>query len=95
MKLIDEQYVKIPVCGRRSMRDHIDKQGHQVNWKRVQRITRLMGFEVIYLKPKTNKAHQGYREFLYLRKGMDINRADMVWAEERTLSLLTPNTSAM
>jgi hypothetical protein len=57
MKLIDEQYMKRPVCGSRSMRDHLEKQGHKVNRKRVQRLMRLKGLEAIYPKPKTSKAH--------------------------------------
>jgi len=37
MKLIDEQYMKTPVYGSRSMQDHLDKKEHKVNRKRVQR----------------------------------------------------------
>ncbi len=82
MKLIDEQYMKTPVYGSRSMRDHLDKKGHKVNRKRVQRLMRLMGLEVIYPKPKTSKPHPGHRIYPYLLKGLDINRPDMVWATD-------------
>ncbi len=85
MKLIDEQYMKTPVYGSRSMRDHLDKhQGYKVNRKRVQRLMRLMGLEAIYPKPKTSKAHPGHRIYPYLLKGLDINRPDMVWATDIT-----------
>ncbi len=84
MKLIDEQYMKRPVCGSRSMRDHLEKQGYKVNRKRVQRLLRLMGLEVIYPKPKTSKPHPGHRIYPYLLKGLDINRPDMVWATDIT-----------
>jgi putative transposase len=84
MKLIDEQYMKRPVCGSRSMRDHIEKQGYKVNRKRVQRLMRLMGLEAIYPKPKTSKPHPGHRIYPYLLKGLDINCPDMVWATDIT-----------
>ena len=84
MKLIDEQYMKRPVCGSRSMRDHLDKLGYTVNRKRVQRLMRLMGLEVIYPKPKTSKPHPEHRIYPYLLKGLDINRPDMVLATDIT-----------
>jgi len=84
MKLIDEQYMKRPACGSRSMRDHLEKQGYKVNRKRVQRLMRLMGLEAIYPKPKTSKPHPGHRIYPYLLKGLDINRPDMVWATDIT-----------
>jgi putative transposase len=85
MRLIDEQYMKTPVYGTRSMRDHLNRQGYRcVNRKRVQRLMRLMGLEAIYPKPKTSKPHPGHRIYPYLLKGMDINRPDMVWASDIT-----------
>ena len=85
MKLIDEQFMKTPVYGSRSMRDHLDKQEDRVvNRKRIQRLMRLMGLEVIYPKPKTSKPHPGHRIYPYLLKGLDINRPDMVWATDIT-----------
>ena len=84
MKLIDEQYMKTPVYGTRSMRDYLNRQGYNVNRKRVQRLMRLMGLKAIYPKPKTSKPHPGHRIYPYLLKGLDINRPDMVWATDIT-----------
>jgi putative transposase len=84
MKLIDDQYMKTPVYGTRSMRDYLNRQGYKVNRKRVQRLMRLMGLEAIYPKPKTSKPHPGHRIYPYLLKGLDINRPDMVWASDIT-----------
>jgi putative transposase len=84
MKLIDEQYMKTPVFGSRSMRDHLNGQGYKVNRKRVQRLMRLMGFEAIYPKPKISKPHPEHRIYPYLLKGLDINHPDMVWASDIT-----------
>ena len=84
MKLIDDQYMKTPVYGTRSMRDYLNRQGYKVNRKRVQRLMRLMGLEAIYPKPNTSKPHPGHRIYPYLLKGLDINRPDMVWATDIT-----------
>ena len=84
MRLIDEQYMKTPVYGTRSMRNYLNRQGHRVNRNRVQRLMRLMGLEVIYPKPKTSKPHPGHRIYPYLLKGLDIDHPNMVWAVDIT-----------
>lgn len=84
MKLIDDQYMKTPVYGTRSMRNYLNRLGYNVNRKRVQRLMRLMGLEAIYPKPKTSKPHPGHRIYPYLLRGMNINRPDMVWATDIT-----------
>jgi putative transposase len=84
MKLIDAQYMKHPTSGSRSMYDFLDRQGHTVNRKRIQRLMRLMGLEAIYPKPKTSKPHPEHRVYPYLLKGLDINRPDMVWSADIT-----------
>jgi len=43
MRLIDEQYVKTPFFGSRSMARHFRRQGRKVNRKRIRRLMRLMG----------------------------------------------------
>jgi putative transposase len=84
MRLIDDQYMKTPVYGSRSMRDFLNRQGYPVNRKRVQRLMRLMGLEAIYPKPKTSIPHPGHRIYPYLLKGLDINKPNMVWATDIT-----------
>jgi putative transposase len=84
MKIIDTEYMKRPTNGSRSMKNYLDRQGHVVNRKRVQRLMRLMGLEAILPKPNTSKPHPEHRVFPYLLRGMDINRPDMVWAADIT-----------
>ncbi len=66
------------------MRDYLNRQGYNMNRKRVRRLMRLMGLEAIYPKPKTSKPHPGHRIYPYLLKGLDINPPDMVWATDIT-----------
>ena len=84
MRLIDEQYTKRPFLGIRRMRDHLRRQGHLVNHKRVQRLMRLMGLEAIHPKPKTSQAHAEQRKYPYLLRGLAIDRPDQVWCSDVT-----------
>ena len=52
MRLIDEQFTKRPFYGVRRMTAWLQRQGHRVNRKRIQRLMRLMGLMAIYPKPR-------------------------------------------
>jgi len=84
MALIDQQYLKTPVYGSRSMRDYLHRLGYKINRKRVQRLMRLMGLEAIYPKPKTSKPHPEHRIYPYLLRGLEIGRPNQVWAADIT-----------
>jgi putative transposase len=53
MRLIDEQYLKTPTWGSRTVRNYLRRLGHKINRKRVQRLMRLMNLEALTpsLKP--------------------------------------------
>ena len=84
MRLIDEQYLKTPTWGSRSMRNHLRRLGYKINRKRVQRLMRLMGLEAIYLKPKTSRPHPQHKIYPYLLRGLTIDRPNQVWAADIT-----------
>ena len=84
MRIIDEQYLKTPTYGSRTMRNHLRRLGYKINRKRVQRLMRKMGIEAIYPRPKTSKAHPEHRIYPYLLKGVEINEPNMVWAADIT-----------
>ena len=84
MRLIDEQYLKNPSWGSRSMRNYLRRQGYKVNRKRVQRLMRLMGIEAIYPKPKTSRPHPGHKVYPYLLRNLKIDRPNQVWAADVT-----------
>lgn len=48
MRLMDEQYLKTPCYGSRSMVTFLERLGYDNNRKRIQRLMRLMGLEAIY-----------------------------------------------
>lgn len=84
MKLIDEQFLRTPFYGSRRMCEYLKDQGHKVNRKRVQRLMRLMGLEVIYPKPNTSTPNVEHKKYPYLLKGVTINRPNQVWATDIT-----------
>jgi putative transposase len=84
MRLMDEQYLKTPVWGSRSMRNHLRRLGYKINRKRVQRLMRLMGLEAIYPKPRTSRPHPDHKIYPYLLRDLSIDRANQVWAADIT-----------
>ena len=84
MRLIDEQYLKTPCWGSRSMRNHLRRLGYKVNRKRVQRLMRIMGIEAIYPKPRTSRPHPQHRVYPYLLRDLTVDRPNQVWAADIT-----------
>ena len=84
MRLIDEQYLKTPCWGSRSMRNQLRRLGHKVNRKRVQRLMRMMGLEAIYPKPRTSRPHPENKVYPYLLRNMAIDGANQVWTADIT-----------
>ena len=84
MRLIDEQYLKTPSWGSRSMRNHLQRLGYKVNRKRVQRLMRTMGIEAIYPKPRTSRPYPEHKVYPYLLRGLAIERPNQVWTADIT-----------
>lgn len=84
MKHIDQQYLKTPSWGSRSMRNHLRRLGYKVNRKRVQRLMRLMGLEAIYPKPRTSRPHPAHKVYPYLLRNLTIDRPNQVWSADIT-----------
>ena len=55
MRLIDEQYTKMPFYGAAKMTKWLRRQGYKVNRKRIRPLMRLMGLEAVYSKPWLSK----------------------------------------
>ena len=84
MRLIDEQYLKTPFYGSRSMTRHLRRLSYRLNRKHIQRLMRLMGLEAIYPKPKTSQPHPEHKIYPYLLRDLVIDHPNQVWAADIT-----------
>ncbi|WP_373862954.1 IS3 family transposase [Halomonas halmophila] len=84
MRLIDEEHLRTPVYGSRRMTVNLNRLGHPVNRKRVQRLMRQMGLKAVYPKPCASRQGEGHRIYPYLLRGRVIDRPNQVWATDVT-----------
>jgi putative transposase len=84
MRLLDEQYTQTPFYGVRRMTAWLRTQGYEVNHKRVARLTRQMGLETIYTKPRTSQPEPAHRVYPYLLRSLPITRVNQVWSTDIT-----------
>jgi len=84
MRIIDETYLLYPFFGSRLMTLWLGREGHCVNRKRVQRLMRLMGLEVIYAKPNLSRPHPEHLVYPYLLRNLAVVRPNQVWASDIT-----------
>jgi putative transposase len=85
MRLMDEHHLQHPTHGILQMQDFLQNE-HQItaNYKRVQRLLRLMGIMAVY--PKRNLSKLGHAKYIrpYLLRGLKIVRPNQVWAIDIT-----------
>jgi len=85
MRLIDELHMKYPFWGSRSLRDELRGRGYsKVGRGHVSRLMKKMGIEALYKKPRLSKPHPEHRVYPYLLRGLEITRANHVWATDIT-----------
>jgi putative transposase len=84
MRLMDEFHLRWPFYGSPRLTYRLNKAGYAVNRKRVQRLMRLMGMEVIYPRPRTSDPHPEHRIYPYLLRNVEVSRVDQVWSADIT-----------
>jgi len=84
MNLIDEEYTRHPFYGVRRMKVMLERKGHRVNHKRIRRLSRKMGIDAIYPKPKLTKPFSEHMKYPYLLRGLRVDRPDHVWCSDIT-----------
>jgi putative transposase len=80
---IDEQFMKDP-CGVIKMMHYLRRLGHYAGEKLIRRLMRSMNLLAIYPKPRLSQKHPEHRIYPYLLKGVEIVRANQVWATDIT-----------
>lgn len=84
MRKLDEQYTRTPYYGVRRMTAWLQREGWEVNPKRVRRLLRVMGLEAIYPKHKLSQPEEGRRVYPYLLRDVAIERVDHVRSSDIT-----------
>lgn len=84
MRLMDEQYLQTPFYGWRRMTAWLQRQGHEVNHKRVRRLLLKMGLRAVYPKAQTSKMGQGHKIYPYLLRNLTIEHPNQVWSTDIT-----------
>src|ERR1700732_4874990 len=84
MRRIDELHLELPFYGSRRMMFELNKEGREVNRKRVRRLMRVLGIEALVPRPGTSKAAPGHKIYPYLLRGLAITEPNHVWASDIT-----------
>ena len=62
------------------MRDLLAQDGLKVGRRHVSTLMKKMGIEALYRRPNTRRKHPQNPVFPYLLRGLEITRANQVWA---------------
>lgn len=84
MHFIDREYTQHPFYGSRRMTATLNRQGYQVNRKRVVRLMQVMGIVAIYPEPHLSTANIEHKVFPYLLRGLQVVRINQVWSTDIT-----------
>ena len=64
----------------------LNRDGFEVGRRHVATLMQRMGIEARYRKPNTSKKHPTHKVYPYLLRGLEIERANQVWATEPKLA---------
>jgi putative transposase len=84
MRRLDELHLGHPVYGSRRLTVLLQREGREVNRKRVVRLLQAMGVEALYPKRSLSRPGEGHRIYPYLLKGLEISGPDQVWCSDIT-----------
>ncbi|MBK8536492.1 MAG: transposase [Candidatus Competibacteraceae bacterium] len=81
MRRIDELHLNYPFAGARMLQDVLGLEGVPVGRRHVSTLMRKRGIDARYRRPNTRRKQPGNPVFPYLLRGLDISRANPVWAK--------------
>jgi putative transposase len=84
MRQVDELHLEFPFAGARMLRRLLAANGSKVGRRHVKTLMRRMGIEALYRRPRTTKPEPGHKIYPYLLRGLEIVRANQVWAMDIT-----------
>jgi putative transposase len=84
MRRIDKLHTEFPFAGSRMLRRLLAAEGSKVGRRHVKTLMSRMGIEALYRRPRTTKPEPGHKIYPYLLRGLEIVRANQVWATDIT-----------
>ena len=84
MRRIDELHLEFPFAGARMLRGLLAADGSKVGRRHVKTLMQRMGIEALYRRPRTSKPGPVHTIYPYLLRGIEITRANQVWATDIT-----------
>jgi putative transposase len=84
MRLIDEQYMRMPFYGYPKMTAELRRQGYVVNRKRVARLMQTMGLQAMFPRRNLSQPAPGHTIYPYLLRGVAITHSNQVWSADIT-----------
>ena len=84
MRRLDQLHMAYPVYGSRRLRVLLQREGREVNRKRITRLLGVMGVQALYPKGSLSRAAEGHRIYPYLLEGLEISGPDQVWCSDIT-----------
>ncbi len=84
MRRLDELHLEFPFAGSRMLRHLLAAEGCRIGRRHVKTLMRRMGIEALYRRPRTTKPEPGHKIYPYLLHGLEIARANQVWAMDIT-----------
>ena len=84
MRRIDELHLEFPFAGSRMLLGLLAAEGCKIGRRHVKTLMRRMGIEALYRRPRTTKPEPGHKIYPYLLRGIEITRANQVWAMDIT-----------
>ena len=84
MRRLDRLHLEFPFAGARMLKGLLLAEGCKVGRRHVKTLMRRMGIEALYRRPRTTKPEPGHKIYPYLLRGIEIARANQVWAMDIT-----------
>lgn len=84
MKRIDEIYTKFPFYGVPKITGQLNREGNQINHKRIERLMNIMGISAIVPKKNLSKNDKQHLKYPYLLKNLVTTKPNHVWGTDIT-----------
>jgi putative transposase len=84
MRQIDRLHLEFPFAGARMLCSLLAANGSKAGRRHIKTLMKRMGIEALYRRPLTTKPEPGHKVYPYLLRGLEIVRANQVWAMDIT-----------